>query len=96
MHYNSFSFTSRNIYSLCFDFCFAYYPQQRVHVSNLGYRDSLENLATYFGRYGTVLRIKMVKHSLSKHYVNKGPNKGYAFITFSTVEAATEAIEAGI
>ena len=61
-------------------------PNKRVFVGNLAFDVTKEDLQTHFGRCGDVLDIHMAT------FEDSGKCKGYAWITFENVDAATSAV----
>lgn len=61
-------------------------PNKRVFVGNLGFDTTKEDLQAHYGQCGEILDIHMAT------FEDSGKCKGYAWVTFEDVEAATSAV----
>ncbi|KAF2686210.1 RNA-binding domain-containing protein [Lentithecium fluviatile CBS 122367] len=61
-------------------------PSKKVFVGNLAFETSREDLMEHFGQCGVVEDIHMAT------FEDSGKSKGYAWVTFEDVEAATSAV----
>ncbi|KAF2249514.1 hypothetical protein BU26DRAFT_318979 [Trematosphaeria pertusa] len=61
-------------------------PSRKVFVGNLGFETSKEDLEEHFGQCGAVENIHMAT------FEDSGKCKGFAWVTFEDVEAATSAV----
>lgn len=61
--------------------------QSKIYVGNLSYQTSSDDLHEVFGRYGEVTELKLIMDR------DTGRSKGFAFITFGSVDAANSALE---
>jgi RNA recognition motif-containing protein len=61
-------------------------PSKKVFVGNLAFETSKEDLTEHFAQCGTVKDIHMAT------FEDSGKSKGYAWVSFNSVEAATSAV----
>ncbi|KAF1958240.1 RNA-binding domain-containing protein [Byssothecium circinans] len=60
-------------------------PSKKIFVGNLAFETSKEDLEEHFGQCGTVEHIHMAT------FEDSGKSKGFAWVTFSDIDAATSA-----
>lgn len=61
--------------------------QNKLHVGNLSFSVDEEQLRVVFAPYGEISELAMIKDRMT------GDPKGFAFITFSSQQAAEKALE---
>lgn len=62
-------------------------PSRKIFVGNLAFETSKEDLEEHFGQCGSVEHIHMAT------FEDSGKSKGYAWVTFEDIEAATSAVK---
>ena len=63
-------------------------PNTQLYVGNLSYRASDDDVSEFFGSFGAIETIRVIKDRRT------GRSKGFAFVTFAKIKSATAALEA--
>ncbi|OGT63554.1 MAG: hypothetical protein A3J38_01140 [Gammaproteobacteria bacterium RIFCSPHIGHO2_12_FULL_45_9] len=63
-------------------------PSDQIYVGNLSYRVREAELEKFFAQYGVVTSARVIRDMRTKR------SKGYAFVTFQTVQALDNALSA--
>lgn len=66
-----------------------HYPEsEQLYVGNLSYQANSFHLKQFFGQYGHVQNVRLIKN------MKTGRSKGFAFVTYSNVKDAKKALAA--
>ncbi len=66
----------------------ASYTNEQIYVGNLSYFLKESDLQKYFSRFGIIKSIKIVRN------FKTGRSRGYAFVTYQTIQQAQDALAA--
>jgi RNA recognition motif-containing protein len=61
---------------------------KQVYVGNLSYQVTEQDLKDYFGQYGAIEQVKIVRN------FNSGRSKGFGFVTYRSTDEAKNALVA--